>query len=79
MGFKNMGADILEVGKLIFNLKGLALISICLFIWFLYFFIRSSNQSAYWALGISIALLILFVILSYLAWFRNDNDKNDDD
>lgn len=73
--FKNMGSDIFEFTIVAFStLKGLAVVSICIFIYFLHLFI--GGYVAYWGLIIALLAILAFFILSWFIWFRNDDDKD---
>ncbi len=68
-GFSGMLSDIFGLLKIaVSTKKGLAILSICTFIYFLSLFICGGVQ--YWGLILAILAILTFLILSWLIWFR---------
>lgn len=73
-GFSNMMSDFFGLLKLAFSTKkGLVVLSICTFIYFLSLFI--SGGVKYWGLILAITAILAFFVLSWLIWFRADDDS----
>ena len=68
-GFKGMMSDMFELLKMTLSTKkGLAVLSVCTFIYFISLFIGGCVKN--WAL---ILAILAFFVLSWLIWFRADN------
>jgi hypothetical protein len=76
-GFKGMMTDIFDFLKMTLSTKkGLAVLSVCTFIYFITLFVSGCVKN--WALILAILAILAFFVLSWLIWFRADNpmEKN---
>lgn len=77
-GFKGMMYDIFGFFKMALSTKkGLAVVAVCTFIYFLSLFICDGVKV--WGLILSILAICAFFVLSWLIWFRADGDSIDKD
>jgi hypothetical protein len=73
VGFMDMLLDILELFKMAFTKKGLAIVALCAFVYFLSLYISGSVKTL--GLLLSLTGLLAFFILSFFIWFvESDSD-----
>jgi len=71
-GFKGMMSNMFELLKMTLSTKkGLAVLSVCTFIYFISLFLGGCVTK--WALILAILAILSFFVLSWLIWFRADN------
>jgi hypothetical protein len=77
-GFKGMMSDIFGFLKMAFSTKkGLAVVAVCTFVYFLSLFILGGVKI--WGLILAILAILAFFVLSWLIWFRSGGDSGEKD
>jgi hypothetical protein len=77
-GFKSMMSDIFAFLKMALSTKkGLAILAVCTFVYFLSLFV--SGGVKIWGLIVAILAILVFFVLSWLIWFRAGSDSGEKD
>lgn len=77
-GFSGMMSDVMGFFKMALTTKkGLAVVAICTFVYFLSLYIAGGVKV--WGLIVSILAILAFLVLSWMIWFRAGGNSDDKD